>query len=181
MGYKFQTNQGVTADAVVDAGAAGTVHAKLRRISADLDGILTAVETLDNSISGSETQVDVITLPASIQGAGNPTVDSYHTAAINAAAAANQELVATPGASKQIWVYGLFMMADTGAGTVQLQDDAGTAMSGVMAVSDEGGWVLPPSGNFAMPWIKVTTNKALDADCSTSTIDGIICYAIVSV
>ena len=225
MGYKFQTNQGVIADAVVDAGAAGTVHAKLRRISTDIDAIKTAVQILDNVVSGTEQQVDVVTintvapqfddtdkmavslygkasaagdkevlvdasghvqvdaltLPASIQGAGNPTIDSYNTAAINAAAAADQELVADPGANKQIWVYGLFMMADTGAGTVQLQDDAGTAMSGVMAVSDEGGWVLPPSGNFAMPWIKVTTNKALDADCSTSTIDGIICYAIVSV
>ena len=181
MGYKFQTNQGVAADTVVDAGAAGTIHAKLRRISTDLDAIKTAVQILDNVVSGTEQQVDVITLPGAVQGPGNPTIDSYSTAAINAAAAADQELVADPGANKQIWVYGLFMMADTGAGTVQLQDEDGTAMSGVMAVSDEGGWVLPPSGNFAMPWIKVTTNKALDADCSTSTIDGIICYSVVSI
>jgi len=125
--------------------------------------------------------VDVTSVPTALQGPGNPTVDSYSCAVINAAAAANQVLVAAPGANKQIWVYGLFMMADTGAGTVTLQDDADTALSGTMAVSDEGGWVLPISGNFAMPWVKCTTNKALEADCATCTIDGIICYGIVSV
>ena len=110
-----------------------------------------------------------------------PDVDSFNTAAINAAAAADQELVGTPGANKQIWVYGCFMMADTGAGTVTFEDEDDTALSGVMGVSDEGGWVLPMSGNFAMPWIKCTTNKALEIDCATSTIDGLITYAIVSV
>jgi hypothetical protein len=125
--------------------------------------------------------VDVTSLPTAIQGPGNPTIDSYNTAAINAAAAADQELVADPGVGKAIWVYGVFMMADTGAGTVTFQDSDDTALSGVMAVSDEGGWVLPISGNFAMPWLKCTTNKALEIDCATSTIDGIICYAIVTV
>ena len=110
-----------------------------------------------------------------------PDVDSYTTAAINADAAANQELVAAPGAGKQIWVYGCFMMADTGAGTVTFQDEDDTALSGDCAVSDEGGWVLPMSGNFAMPWIKVATNKALEIDCATSTIEGIITYGIISV
>lgn len=110
-----------------------------------------------------------------------PDVDSYTTAAINAAAAANQELVAAPGAGKQIWVYGCFMQADTGAGTVTFQDEDDTVLSGVCAITDEGGWVLPMSGNFAMPWIKVATNKALEIDCATSTIDGIITYGIVTV
>lgn len=119
---------------------------------------------------------------SSVQGPGDPAIVSYHTAAINiAASTASQELVATPGANKQIWVYGLFMMADTAAGTVALTDESDTALSGVMAVSDEGGWVLVPSGNFAMPWIICTTNKALDADTGAGTIDGIICYAIVEV
>jgi hypothetical protein len=110
-----------------------------------------------------------------------PGIISYHTALVNAAAAANQVLVASPGAGKQIWVYGLFLMADTGNGTVTLQDEDDTALSGTMAVSDEGGWVLPLSGSFAMPWLKVTTAKALEADCATCTIDGLICYGIVSV
>ena len=119
---------------------------------------------------------------SSLQGPGDPEIVSYHTAAINiAASTASQELVAIPGAGKQIWVYGLYMMADTAAGTVALTDESDAAMSGVMAVSDEGGWVLPLSGNFRMPWIIVTTNKALDADTGACTVDGIICYAIVNV
>ena len=40
---------------------------------------------------------------------------------------------------------------------------------------------LPMSGNFAMPWLKVPTNKALEADTGACTVDGIITYAIVSV
>jgi len=125
--------------------------------------------------------VDVLTLPSPISGPGNPTIDSYSTAAVNCAAAVNQVLVAAPGGGKQIWVYGLFMMANTRDGTVTLQDEDDLALSGTMAVSDEGGWVLPLSGNFAMPWIKVTTAKALHADCATSTIDGLIAYAIVTI
>lgn len=122
------------------------------------------------------------TLPAAVVGPGSPVVNSYASKAIDlAASTANQVLVAAPGAGKQIWVYGIFMMADTAAGTVTLQDEDDTALSGTMAVSDEGGWVLPMSGNFAMPWIKVATNKALEANTGACTVDGILTYAIVSV
>ena len=72
-------------------------------------------------------------------------------------------------------------MADTAAGTISIQDEDNTALSGVMAVSDEGGFVMNPSGNFAMPWIKVATNKALEIDTGACTVDGVITYAIVSV
>ena len=123
----------------------------------------------------------VTSLPTAIQGPGNPTVDSFASAVVNlAASTANQELVADPGSGKSIWVYGLFMMADTAAGTVTLQDEDDTALSGTMAVSDEGGWVLPMSGNFAMPWIKCTSNKALEADTGACTVDGILTYAIIT-
>ena len=126
--------------------------------------------------------VDVTSLPEAIEGPGSPSVDSFASAVVDlAASTANQSLIAAPGANKQIWVYGLFMMADTAAGTVTLQDEDDTALSGTMAVSDEGGWVLPMSGNFAMPWLKVATNKALEADTGACTVDGIIAYAIVDV
>ena len=138
----------------------------------------------DSTADGTVTALlkGLVSLAASIAGSGSPSIDSYSSAVVNLAASTNdQELIAAPGASKQIWVYGLFMMADTAAGTVTLQDEDDTAHSGTMAVSDEGGWVLPISGNFAMPWIKVATNKALDADTGACTIDGIITYAVVSV
>ncbi len=111
-----------------------------------------------------------------------PGIDSFESAVVNlAASTANQELIAAPGADKQIWVYGLFMMANTAAGTVVLQDEDDTALTGTMAVSDEGGFVLPVSGHFAIPWFKVATNKALEADTGACTLDGVITYAIVSV
>ena len=116
----------------------------------------------------------------SISGSGSPSVDSYSTAAVNVATGANSELVGTPGANKQIWVYGLVLSANV-AGTFSLQDDVDAALSGVMTIALAGGFVMNPSGNFAMPWIKVATNKALEIDCVACTADGIITYAIVSV
>ena len=124
----------------------------------------------------------ITAVPSAIQGPGNPTVDSYNTVKIDlAASSADQVLVAAPAAGKAIWVYGLFMMADTAAGTVVLQDSDDAALTGTMAVSDEGGWVLPLSGNFAMPWIKCTTAKALEADTGACTIDGLLCYGVITV
>jgi len=158
-----------------------------------VDGTVTVQDgggaiTVDGSVTvadgGGALTVDgtVTATVAPLVGPGAPTVDSYTSKAIDlAASTANQALVAAPGANKQIWVYGLFMMADTAAGTVVLQDEDDTALSGTMAVSDEGGWVLPMSGNFAMPWIKVATNKALEADTGACTVDGILTYGVVSV
>lgn len=113
---------------------------------------------------------------------GNPVVDSFNTVAVNlAASTANQVLVAAPGANKQIWVYGLLMAADVAAGTVTLQDEDDVALSGTIALADEGSFVLPLSGNFSMPWIKTATNKALEADTGACTIDGVLSYAIISI
>lgn len=126
--------------------------------------------------------VDVLTLPSPISGPGNPTIDSYNTLAVSAAAnTANQSLVSAPGASKQIWIYGVVLTADTGDGSISLQDEDDTAVSGVMEVSRRGGFVINPSGNFAMPWKKVATNKALEIDTVTCGAKGILAYAVVSV
>jgi len=109
-------------------------------------------------------------------------IDSYSTAAVDlAAGTADQELVATPGAGKQIWVYGLAVTADTASGTIVLQDEDDTALSGTIEMTDTQRFIIAPSGNFEMPWIKVATNKALEADTGACTVDGIITYAVVSV
>ncbi len=124
----------------------------------------------------------LLAMNKSIIGAAAPTVDSYATVAVSTAAAtADQELVGTPGADKQIWVYGLVGTADTGDGSVSLQDEDNTALSGVMAVAENGGFAINPSGNFSMPWIKVATNKALEIDTLVCGFKGILTYAIISV
>jgi hypothetical protein len=117
---------------------------------------------------------------ASIKGSGAPTVDSYTQAAIVAETGANQPLIAAPGANKQIWVYGGAFTMDV-AGTIAFQDEDDTVLSGVMPIGITGGMVLPLCGNFAMPYFKVATNKALEADVVTGTVNGWLNYAIVSV
>ena len=117
----------------------------------------------------------------SLSGSGSPTIDSYTTEDVNLAADGNnQVLVAAPGANKQIWVYG-FMGTTNTDGHLNLQDEDDTPLTGSIQLVESGGLVMNPSGNFAMPWIKVATNKALEADTVTCSFDGSITYAIVSV
>lgn len=126
--------------------------------------------------------VPAATLPAALIGPGSPTVDSYFCAKIDlAASTANQEVVAAPGANKQIWIYGIGILLDTAAGTVKFHDSAPTDITGTMALSDEGGLVVAPSGNFAMPIWKCGTNTALQADTGAGTVDGWLTYAVISV
>jgi hypothetical protein len=171
--------------------------------------IKTAVETIEDAISGSEMQVDVVgalpagtnaigklapnsgvdigdvdvtSVPTCLQGAGNPTVDSYTSASITTAAnTANQSLIAAPGANKQIWVMGIQFTMGTGTGTVSFQDEDDTAITGVMPFAANGGMSVTPTGNFAMPLWKVATNKALEVDTVTGEIEGSIQYCVVSV
>ena len=115
-------------------------------------------------------------------GPGSPTVDSFGSAVIDLAATSNnQQIVAAPGAGKQIWVYSVAFLFDTAAGTVVFHDSTPTALTGTMAVSDEGGLAIAPSGNFAMPIWKCATNTALQADTGAGTVDGWLTFAIVSV
>lgn len=174
----------------------------IREDAAAIEALLTTIDAdtgnLAGAVIGSEVQVDVVaalpagtnnigdvdvlTLPRSQSGPGQPgtAVDSYTHAAINLGAGNNQSLVAAPGANKQIWVYGLGFVVNA-AGTVALQDEDDTAITGVMPFAANSGLALPPSGNFSMPLWKVATNKALEMDIVTSELDGWICYAVVSV
>ena len=52
---------GANADAAATAGSTGSISAKLRLITSQLDSIKTAVETLDNTVAGNELQIDVVT------------------------------------------------------------------------------------------------------------------------
>ena len=106
----------------------------------------------------------------------------FTSAPVNlAAATANQELIAAPGANRQIWVYGFAGTANE-AGSVSIQDEDDVAHTGVMPVgATGGGFVLPLASNKDMPWFKVATNKALECDTLTCEFDGIITYRTVTV
>lgn len=116
-----------------------------------------------------------------LAGPGSPRVLSVTSASVTTLASTNQVLVAAPGASRQIWVLGAVFTCETGSGTFALQDEDDTAISGAMTIADNGSIVLPITGNYAMPWFKVGTNKALEMDCATSTIVGFITYAVIDV
>ncbi len=122
-------------------------------------------------------------VPLSFLGQTNTpssVLTEFQTAAISAAAAtANQEIIAAPGAGKQIWVYGWQGTADTGDGSIAWQDEDDTAESGVMEVSQRGGFSVTPAGHYGMPLMKVAANKALELDTVTCGFKGTIQYLIV--
>ena len=110
-----------------------------------------------------------------------PTIDSYTSAVVDCAAGATTAVIATPGANKQLWIYGLYGRADTAAGLVTLKDSSATALTGDLAVSDEGAIDIAPSGNFAMPRFKLASDKGFSITTVGCSFDGVVSYAIVSV
>lgn len=68
---------GANADAAATAGSTGSISAKLRLATSQLDSIKTAIETLDNTVGGSELQVDVVgALPAGTNAIGKLAANS---------------------------------------------------------------------------------------------------------
>ena len=184
------------------------VNDLLTTIDADTSSMNTDLGTVAGAVTGSEMQVDVVaalpagtnaigklaansgvdigdvdvtSLPGAIQGPADPSIDSYTQAVLSENAGADNVVIAAPGASKQIWVYGIVFTCDTAATSVTFQDEDDTAISGTMLFAQYGGLSHSPAGNFSMPLWKVPTNKALEVDLVTGDIDGWISYGIVSV
>jgi len=147
----------------------------------------TATDTNNGTVSAGTQRVTIASNSTGQIGVTNPAligpaaivVDSYTHVAINLATGADQLLVSS-AANKQIWVYG-FGFTTNVAGTVSFQDEDNTAISGIMPIAENGGLVVNPSGNFAMPIWKLATNKDLEVDIVSCEVDGWLCYAIVSV
>ncbi len=154
------TIQGDTSAILADTAAMDT---NLATIAGDTTSIQTAIELIDGAIIGP----------------GEPTIDSVTQFAINLGAAANQVLVSS-AANKQIWVYAVAYTLSV-AGTVSFQDEDDTAITGIMDHAANSGMAVGPSGNFSMPLWKLGTDKDLEVDVVTASIDGWITYAIVSV
>lgn len=173
-----QTELASTTYIVASAPSAGTVN-----ISGTVDVDVQNAE-LDVNVTNAELDVNVTNTTAATAAPTStllaPVVDSYSCIPINLAAGNNQQLVAAPGANKQIWVYGIVGVL-TAAGSFTLQDEDDTAETGVMVFDGNKGVACGPTSNFAMPIMKVATNKALEADVVTSDFDGWLTYAIIDV
>lgn len=153
----------------------------------DLDTLLgsikTAVEILDNIVSGSEAQVDVLTQPARSR-----TVDAVAAALQTDALmtgltaltpkfksisiAASADLIAAVTSKKIRIVAGfLTVAADT---TIKFQSGGSTDLTGAMTVKSGGGFVLPfnPVGYF-----ESTSGAKLNAVLGTATqVSGSLTY-----
>ncbi len=164
----------------------GTVTANLSATdNAVLDAIVTGQLSDGHAVAatlGAETTKVIGTVNQSGAATSGATAfDSYTQVAINLTTGADQSLVAAPGASKQIWVYGVAFTCSADATTVSFQDSADLPLSGVMSFGQYGGMAVSPCGNFEMPIWKLATNVALEVDIVTGDVDGFINYAIVSV
>jgi len=121
-------------------------------------------------------QDDVIAGLASALAVQAGTVgDEMTSTPVNLAAGAQQEVIATPGAGHQLWVYGYELHANAG-GTVQFHDESDTAATGIMPVGANGGMAIASP----YPLFKLATNKALELSVVTSEIDGVIQYRDVT-
>jgi hypothetical protein len=116
-----------------------------------------------------------------IIGPADPSIDSYAKVALSENVGVANEIMAAPGADKQIWIYGIFFSCDTAATSVLFHDEDDAAATGTMLFAQYGGLAESPSGNFAQPLWKIATNKAFEVTLVTGNIDGTITYAIVSV
>lgn len=89
----IDTSTGATTDAAATAGATGSIQAKLRLMTSQLDAIQTAIQLLDNAVAGSEFQVDVVTLPNVTLAAGTNTNEVVGDAAHDAVVSGNPVLM----------------------------------------------------------------------------------------
>lgn len=154
-----------------------------------LAAIQTAVEILDNIVSGSEAQVDIVTQPAraattdtisaklatdAIQDGTTALTPKF--AAIDAASSGDNTLVAAV-VGKKIRVLSLFLVA-AGTVTTRFEDGAGgTALTGQMNVTTNSGFSLPfnPVG-----WFETSANTLLNLELSGAvSVDGCLTYVEV--
>jgi len=179
---KLAANDGVDVGDVSVNSLPGTV-------ASDITAIKTATQLIDNAISGSEMQTDVITQPARDRATDNvgvalqtdvlmadTTVLTPKFAVINASTSGDNTLVAAVSAKKiRVLSYVIFAGAAT---TVRFESGAaGTALTGQMEVAANGGASVPfsPVGHF-----ETAVNTLLNLELSAgNNLDGHLVYVEV--
>lgn len=134
-------------------------------------------DDIDANLASINLSVGAFSAPSTLRPVA---FDSYTSVAVTSVTGTNQQVIAAPGANKQIWVYG-WILVGTATGTVLFEDGDGTALTGAMSLVEASGSAPTIGGNLLMPRFKVPTNKSLRLDVATATVNGQITYAIVSV
>jgi hypothetical protein len=153
---------GANADAAATAGSTGSIQAKLRLITSQLDAIKTSVEALDNTVGGSELQVDVVSSALPTGAATETTLASILTELGQKTEPANQQHV----------------IVDSGAGLTDAQLRAtpvpvsGTvSVSGNVEVTNDSGNPLDVAVLSVIPGSTSTAlGKAEDAAHSSGNV-----------
>ena len=106
---------------------------------------------------------------------------TVNTVVVSAAANGTRELLAAPGAGKQIWIM-MGHFSGSANGTVTFKDGDGNALSGAMPVVANQVLDWEMTSNINYPHMIVPTNKALNVTLSASTaLSGMMTYAVVTV
>lgn len=98
---------GATGDAAATAGSTGSINAKLRLLTTQMDAIQTAVQLIDNMISGAGVNVSQINGVTPLMGAGNTGTGSHRVteatdSQLSAGVGATGDSAATAGSTGSI-------------------------------------------------------------------------------
>jgi hypothetical protein len=150
------------------------IEVLLGTIDADTGAIKTAVEVIDNAISGSEMQVDVVAaLPAGTNVIGEVIPSSYPTTDnakfmnkyYTSAGAATDGIIWSPAASTRWYVTDLIISVSA-ATTVTLEDDKAAGDAVVLKVD------LAANGGFCKRFITPLASGEDAADLLITTTAG---------
>jgi hypothetical protein len=196
------TNAGITSiDGKITACNTGAVVVSSGAITeTNSAAIKTAVEVIDNAISGSEMQVDVVAaLPAGDNNIGNVDIASaipagtnnigdvdvlslssgktILRAVISGATSGNNTIVAAAGGALKIKVLSVCLVA-AAAVTVRFESGAdGTALTGVMSLDAKSGFVLNAPADPSCHWFETAANTLLNMELGGAVqVSGMITY-----
>lgn len=164
---------GATGDAAATAGSTGSINAKLRLITTDLDAVRSAVQTIDNAISGSGINISQIAgaTPASARCSDDSKVVFKD---INlAAGTGNTELIAI-SSTTVIYICAFEVISDGDQALLQWIRGTGTACAtgetdmGSYKFSTTIGYGLTQTGGGAL-LMKTSAGDAFCVERTTST------------
>lgn len=183
---------GAVADAAATVGGIGSTSAKLRLVTSQLDAIKTAVEILDNTVAGSEMQVDVVSIPAAARTTDtvsatlatdklmeNLTALTPKFKSLTIAPSQTDTSVVALVSSKKIRVLSLVVQCGATATTITFESDGGadTRLHKVPAGAN-GGQVL---GFNPLGWFETVAGEALIATTGAGSDTEItLCYVEAS-
>lgn len=118
------------------------------------------------------------TLPAAVIGPGSPSISSYNCLSVGVSETDPTVYIeGIPG--EQVWIYGLSLLCGDDESLIIKSTENGDVL---IAYLNAGvGFVLPPAGNFAMPWYKLPTSAGMTFNSAAGeTVAVLIMYGYIN-